>query len=1035
MFRYKAIILFIGFLTISISLLSRKTESFIIKNQHQSDLKNCIEIYTDSTNELNINQILNLSSEFILPQYVNNEIFITFSKYNHWLKFDLLNNHNKQRTVILQIKNPLIKEVELFSYVSNKLEKFPKSGTGYNFRTRQIAHRYIAYEIQLEPNTLHPFYLKIQNDSKTTNLPINLYLPSKYNSSLSKDNLFHGLFYGIIITILVITFLLWLSNIKEKGIKYYLWFFAYVLLIGMFNFGIDGYSFQFLWPNHPSYNELSIYISVSLGFFFLSRFTCDFFEIRKNNIIIYRIITVLGYAILVTIIFLFIKLVSFSIIIPYLILLVVLINLIIIYSSILFYKRTTKLSIYFITAFVAILIGVLSISSYVLGFGFPVEINNLLIKTSTIAQFIILTIALSAKMRIQQDIVYKQSITALQEAKELKEKLYSELEKKVYERTKELTATKNKIQEANQLIQNKNKDLEKAFKKSSNHYIKLQKALRTINEQKENLERANQEIQESSRLKEIFLANTSHEIRTPLNAIVGFTNLLLKAEPTQQQLKYIRNIKASGENLLVVINDILDFSKIEAGKLTFEETDFNIFELFDHIQETFKVKAEEKSIILENTNDEILPAYVNGDPVRLNQIFINLVGNAIKFTGKNGKVSFGFSLLEKQGDKLNISFFVEDTGIGISQENLENIFESFTQAESDTTRKYGGTGLGLSIVKQLIELQNGTIKIQSEVNKGTRFDFDLTYKVGKEHPTVKISNKTVEFSDCHRNDLSILIVEDNEVNQQLAKDTIKLWNNNIAIDIASNGNIAIQKSYESKYDLILMDIQMPQMDGFETTSIIRKEKESLNHSTPIVAMTAHAMKDEKENCINVGMNDYVSKPFDPDELFAKIKTFTCKKVVELIEKGDNIDYSSVICDKGKCDAYVKKTSQSKKIPQQQFASNTFIHIKLDHLNKLYQGDKEKIKKILSLYLESIPEELKDLSEGQSNAEWAVLKAKAHSLKPKLSYIGLNMASEYAKQIELFASKQAKMEIITTNIQKISEEWELASREIKTFINN
>jgi signal transduction histidine kinase/DNA-binding response OmpR family regulator/HPt (histidine-containing phosphotransfer) domain-containing protein len=1033
--RFLSLLSALILLLFGLQSFSKKAESLILNDNYKSSLYNCVEIYVDTTRSFSINDIISIESKFELPVYKNEEIFIGFSQYNHWLKFELKNDHDKARTAILEIQNPLIHELELFSIVDNKIEKYRKTGTAYKFGTRQINNRFFAYEILLDPNKSYQFFLKIYNDLNTTNLPINLYIPSEYNKQLANKNIVHGLFYGIIITILLSTFLLLFINRNEKRIKYYLWFFAYVLLFGMYNLISDGYAFQHFWPDFPELNKIFIIVFPSLGFYFLSMFTSDFFELRNNNRLLHKIILSLGYLTLSTIILLFFKNIGLNIITPFLITIVILLNLAIIYASISIFSKVARLSIYFITAYFIMLIVLFSVVSYVLGFGLPIDQNTFIIKTGTIIQFIILTIALTAKMKIQQDLVYNKSITNLQEAKDLKERLYAELEKKVDERTLELTTTKNKIEEANQLIQNKNQDLEKAFKKSSNHYIKLQKALRTINEQNENLEKANKEIQESSRLKEIFLANTSHEIRTPLNAIVGFTNLLLKSSPSNQQLKYISNIKASGENLLVVINDILDFSKIEAGKLTFEETDFNIFELFDHIHETFRVKADEKSILLENKSDESISPFVCGDPVRLNQILINIVGNAIKFTPKNGKVSFGFSKITQNEEKVHLAFFVEDTGIGISEENLTNIFESFTQAESETTRKYGGTGLGLSIVKQLIELQKGKISVQSKINEGTRFDFDLEYKIGKESPTVQISKKTIEYSDCLQQNLKILIVEDNEVNQQLATDTIKLWNNSIEIEIAQNGNIAIQKSYEKKYDLILMDIQMPQMDGFETTSVIRKEKDSLNNKTPIVAMTAHAMKDEKENCIAVGMNDYISKPFDPDELFGKIKTYSCKKVVRLIEKGENIDYSTIICDKNDCEDYskIKKTQTDKKQVSQDLRTNNFIHINLEYLTKLYQGDTDKIKKILVMYLESIPNDLESLKTAEAKTDWKTMEVKAHSLKPKLNYIGLLMASEYAKQVERFAKNNEQFAIIKENIHKINDEWNLASQEITAFL--
>jgi len=378
--------------------------------------------------------------------------------------------------------------------------------------------------------------------------------------------------------------------------------------------------------------------------------------------------------------------------------------------------------------------------------------------------------------------------------------------------------------------------------------------------------KAKQELEESMKIKEQFLANMSHEIRTPMNAIVGFTNLALKTELSKEQQQYINAIKVSGENLIVIINDILDFSKMQSGKFVFEQIEFRISKVVTALTELMHGKADEKNIKLTQKIDEKVTDCLIGDPTRLNQILLNLTGNAIKFT-ERGEVKIQVDLISEVDDDVELKFSVIDSGIGISPEKQLVIFEGFTQASSETTRKYGGTGLGLTIVKQLVELQGGTISVQSEVGKGSVFSFNLKFKKSvfdcKPKDIVENDVKIENFEE-----LTILLVEDNLLNQILAKKVLTDWK--WKVEVAENGLIALKKVKESNFDLILMDIQMPEMDGYETTRNIRKMDDSPKKSIPIIAMTAHALVGEAEKCIGAGMDEYISKPFDVKVLKSKI---------------------------------------------------------------------------------------------------------------------------------------------------------------------
>ncbi len=434
------------------------------------------------------------------------------------------------------------------------------------------------------------------------------------------------------------------------------------------------------------------------------------------------------------------------------------------------------------------------------------------------------------------------------------------------------------------------------LKKRANKILTLQKEKIQFQKKKLEitnnlLEKAKKIAEESNNSKSLFLSNMSHEIRTPMNAIVGFANLLTKTQLNQKQLSYTDNIITSGNNLMVVINDILDFSKIEAGKLSLEKIKFNINELIHKLIATLTIQASNKHVKIKYYIDKAIPEIIIGDPVRLNQILANLIGNAIKFSNKNEDVKLELKL-QSINNKVRILFDIIDIGEYIPENKTISIFESFSQANPDTTRRFGGTGLGLSIVKRLIDLQEGEINITSKKDGETKFSFHLDFDLSNGTGKSNLLNHEVVLGKCHKKNLQILVVEDNVINQSLFVDLIKEWNKKINVDIASNGKISLEMLQNKEYDLILMDIQMPIMDGYEATKIIRHEFQLPKNQIPIIAITAHAMIEEKEKCIKVGMNDYISKPFTPENLFNKIKIYTCK----YIKKGSkNIDISDFEC--------------------------------------------------------------------------------------------------------------------------------------------
>lgn len=380
------------------------------------------------------------------------------------------------------------------------------------------------------------------------------------------------------------------------------------------------------------------------------------------------------------------------------------------------------------------------------------------------------------------------------------------------------------------------------------------------------LTKAKKELEESMKVKGQFMANMSHEIRTPMNAIIGFTNLLLKTPLTIEQKQFVDAVQTSGKNLLVIINDILDFSKIESGKLAFEQISFRLSQAISTATELMLPKSSEKNIRISTKIDQNIFDHLIGDPTRLNQILLNIIGNAIKFTNQ-GEVKITVDLLSEVNDTLELKFSVIDTGIGIPEDKINSLFKAFSQVSSETTRKYGGTGLGLAIAKQLVELQGGTISVQSKVGVGSTFSFTLKFKKSEELASEN-KNSIEAPEDSELEGLNVLLVEDNLLNQILAKKV--LTDRKLNVDVAENGIIAIDKLEKNNFDLILMDIQMPEMDGYEATKHIRENFSSSKREIPIIAVTAHALTGEAEKCINAGMNDYLSKPFDSDVLHSKI---------------------------------------------------------------------------------------------------------------------------------------------------------------------
>jgi signal transduction histidine kinase len=381
------------------------------------------------------------------------------------------------------------------------------------------------------------------------------------------------------------------------------------------------------------------------------------------------------------------------------------------------------------------------------------------------------------------------------------------------------------------------------------------------------LESTRKELEQSNKAKSEFLATMSHEIRTPMNAIMGMTHLLQKDQPRSDQLEPLNILDFSGKTLLTLIDDVLDFSKIEAGRIEFEHIEFNLEQLLSTIIDTCKALAINKKVSLKSNIENNLHYTLYGDPARLTQILNNLLGNAIKFT-ELGYVSLEVNKLKETKDHISLQFVVKDTGIGIPEERIATIFESFTQGSGSTKRLYGGTGLGLSISKQLIELQGGSLHLESELGKGTVFFVEMGFEKTKSKFSADKHNEIAQSILNNYKHIKVLLAEDNIVNQKVMYRFFERWGINLTI--VENGKEAVDLVKTMNFDLILMDLQMPIMDGYEATEIIRSMKDTSKNKIPIIALTAAALSEVKKEVYASGMNDFVTKPFDPIELQKKM---------------------------------------------------------------------------------------------------------------------------------------------------------------------
>ena len=518
-------------------------------------------------------------------------------------------------------------------------------------------------------------------------------------------------------------------------------------------------------------------------------------------------------------------------------------------------------------------------------------------------------------------------------------------------------------------------------------------------EAKRKAEEATIIAEDAVKAKQQFLSNMSHEIRTPMNAIIGFTKVVLKTDLTAKQKEYLTAIKMSGDALIVLINDILDLARVNSGKMLFESIPFKMSLSISSMLHLFETKIHEKNLELIKEYDSRIPEVLVGDPVRLHQIILNLISNAVKFT-TNGKITVSIQLLSEDEENATVKFAVTDTGIGIEKNKIKTIFENFQQASSSTSRLFGGTGLGLAIVKQLVESQGGAICVNSKINVGSTFSFTLSFQ--KTDQEAEIVADSAELNSEIKN-LKVLVVEDIALNQLLMKTLLDDFG--FERDIAANGKIAIELLRSKSYDVILMDLQMPEMNGFECTDYIRN---TMNSKIPIIALTADVTTVDLTKCKAVGMNDYIAKPVNEKLLYSKIVGIVKKPLpLKVISNNANESFKN---KKSRC-------------------------IDLNYLISRTKSDPKLMLEMISLYLEQTPSLVNTMKQSFAEKDWNLLQSAVHKMIPSFSIMGIDADFEHmAKKVNEYANNQQQSEGISELVIQLEKVCIQACQELEVEFN-
>lgn len=730
-----------------------------------------------------IDQIINNTNLKFKPLLVENTD-LGFTSDNYWIKFEIYNTTNSDIVPFIETSRPIVDVAELYQIEPGEKPVVYKSGDLVPFGKRPLNSRKTIFKVELEPGKLTTFYLHLKSDGEVINVPIYMKTSVRELEEATNEQFIFGIFYGLL-SIAAIIYMFFYFAMKERSFLYYS---LYVVFIGLLQFSVDGFFYQYFATDTIWISTHCVLISATFANFFLGKYSETFLNVKLYSKIIYRLFYVL-YALDFLSLIAILVFHNHEIIYPIANFLGLILLLLIVSSVVIVYRKTGKIDNYFATGIAFLIIG------------FVIFI----LKNLSILPSVFWT-ENSSKLGTGIEVIFLS--------------------------------------------------------------LSMANLIRKLRNDREDLQTlALQRSEEMNEMKSYLLSNVSHELRTPLNTIVNFIESINSETDSKTIQEKCEVIRSSSSSLLSSVNDLLDFSKIERNEIKLEISEFDAHLLFKEVNTNLLIKAKDKGLNFQYTQASNLPKILRGDANRMRQIVMNLLYNAVKFTD-GGVVKFKVEC-DINEDKINLNFIISDSGSGIAKEKMSSIFDSFSQESINNKRKYGGLGLGLYIVNALVKLHHGKIEMDSIVNQGTVFRVTIPAEI------VAVAEKKVEelVLDYDLKGKHILVVEDNAMNQMVIKMITKKWLNT-TLDYASNGQEGLDMMYQTKYDAILMDLQMPIMDGYEATVAIRSGNCGINDKNiPIIAVTADVMESTKERVKELGMNFYLSKPVNKEVLFSTIQEF------------------------------------------------------------------------------------------------------------------------------------------------------------------
>jgi signal transduction histidine kinase len=740
------------------------------------------QIFDSKDSLLTAEQVVNLPISYFkdLPN-ANTDLGFTQSSY--WIKFQIKNELQKEVLYYLETSRPIVDVATFYKINTSGKITTQKSGDFIPFNERTLQQRKTVFNLKLAPNETATFLINLKSDGEVINAPLILRSAENLIEVISFEQIVFGFFYGILLIASLLYFFFYFA-MKERVFLYYS---IYVVFIGLFQFSLDGYFYEFVTPQSGWFSHKAVLLFAVISGFFLAKYSKSFLKVDKKFKFLHLFYRGLYFCFggLMLVILFVPQWFHFGY--PAMNLIGLLLLFSIIASLVSVYKRYKTINYFFAIGVFFLIVGfvVFILKNFgLLPYNFITENSS---KLGTGLEVIFLSLSMANFVKQLRDDREKLQVIALEKSQEMNE------------------------------------------------------------------------------LKSYFLSNISHELRTPLNTIMNLTEMINSETDAQSIHQKCEIIKYSSQNLLSSVNDILDFSKIEKNELILENIEFDSRLLFSEIHKTFKGRAEEKNLQFKFNQNITIPKLIKGDPNRLRQIITNILQNAIKFTD-DGVIEFFIDVKSTSEKEVVLEFKISDSGNGISKEKLHTIFESFSQQSINNKRKYGGLGLGLFIVKAIIEKANGIITIDSLPNQGTVCTFSIPFEsVNQEQE--EVVNKVITYDLLGKR---ILVVEDNTMNQMVIKLILKKWQNT-EFDIANNGEESLAWLEKHKYDVILMDLQMPVMDGYEATIAIRSGICGINtKDIPIIAVTADVMESTKKRVLEIGMNDYLSKPIEKELLYKTV---------------------------------------------------------------------------------------------------------------------------------------------------------------------